>query len=435
MQVALSKLFETHEGHRLPGSSPLDVRHADRGNVRQKVSPYPTSKVPSAPTPFPTSSARPNRGTNERICVARAPARSFEDARGAPRPGEIYDGDIVFVQRGGLLGRDSHPVVASMRQINVVLASSIRASGPRAPSGATPSLGELSSSVLRPEKRWEDTCAFLGRWTPEGVAFSVDRSEGGRQGPARDDELLEVAIGGTTPLRNASTGRDPQVVDTSVTAGDVVYLGLVAEEKGSVFSYQFRAFTARQLLADAGGASSDFCRMVQTWRLGRLLDPAAGRADGGARLSTISVDVREVPTHLLAENLDCPRLGASSWGSAFPAGLSVDVNFLEALSQVPATGVQLSRGRACLMAYLERADSRWLVPESRALSRALFEPQHSIPAGAEETEWDAIWNKDEAYRAEFFKCRFVLEAALLLQEYQKANLQKFDSLKALIGSP
>jgi hypothetical protein len=435
MQVALSKLFETHEGHRLPGSSPLDVRHADRGNVRQKVSPYPTSKVPSAPTPFPTSSARPSRGTNERICVARAPARSFEDARGAPRPGEIYDGDIVFVQRGGLLGRDSHPVVASMRQINVVLASSIRASGPRAPSGATPSLGELSSSVQRPEKRWEDTCAFLGRWTPEGVAFSVDRSEGGRQGPARDDELLEVAIGGTTPLRNASTGRDPQVVDTSAAAGDVVYLGLVAEEKGSVFSYQFRAFTARQLLADAGGASSDFCRMVQTWRLGRLLDLAAGRADGAAKLSTISVDVREVPTHLLAENLDCPRLGASNWGSALPGSALNDVTFLKKLSEISASRVQLSRGRAHLMAYLERADSRWLVPESRALLSALFDAKHSIPSVSGEMAWGTIWSKEEAFRTEFFKCRFVLEAALLLQEYEKANKEKFKSLKALVAPP
>ena len=301
--------YENLNGYLANLVAPTAIRTTEP-SVRQSLA-RPTDSVPGPKTKMPTSSARPGKGTNQRILYTRV--QTVFDAKFGPvDDAPIEEGDVVFVHRGDGSTTRGHDTartsrVASLAQLNRVL---------RAHGGQKDEEGELfmnsrhdpagdqddpPTSSDFAANRWKN-CKFLANWVPDGVLVSKERE--GTQFDSNPGAALNIAVGGPTLLRNSHTGAFSQHIDDGARTLDKLFVGLVfAKEKSAdnpeekIFTYQFRLFSSRQLLfAQLGGTSlpkhinanatggdnragpsgGEFLNMVQIWRIGSILDTRAG---------------------------------------------------------------------------------------------------------------------------------------------------------------
>lgn len=128
-----------------------------------------------------------------------------------------------------------------------------------------------------PLYKWGKGCRTLAEWTLDGICCGTESEH--RRNPLVDagdasnaGELLNIAIGGPTLMRNAAKGPMPQHVDDGMRTLDKVFVGLVAyvnfeknpgalapgsagynvdnpdvQAQRTWYTYQYKAFTSRQL--------------------------------------------------------------------------------------------------------------------------------------------------------------------------------------------
>ena len=394
-----SAYFEGLQNYIVGGGRSTAVPSFD-ASARQPVG-TPTAAMPTPNGKIPTSSARPGKMTNQRITYARLVTTIPTD--GAPgaqiNPHDVQEGDIVFVHRydGMYAGHDvNKPTrVATIAQLNAALRDynypppalpanlaarprdadggyivmpaldaagdandpkgrapeDLRPPGPRGAGGPAWDAYDVEvqkHATDRNKYRWAK-CPFLAEWTPDGVCCGTEHThmEDPMVGAAASNpgELLNIAIGGPTLVRNAANHKfnmhqAEHHIDDGLRLLDKVFVGLVCYEQrddaGTLthYMYQHVPFTSRQLawaswwrglnppgrmeIFDAngwsfnpprfhpeaagdsivvGGVNSvgpsvyDFARMVQVWRIGSVLDTRGGMLP--YKCATLNVVVEE----------------------------------------------------------------------------------------------------------------------------------------------
>ena len=380
--------FEGLAGYLATAGTPTGVPGFDVSK-RQPVG-QPNGRIPGPLGSIPTSSARPGKMTNQRIVYPRLVTKFSSPADGGLDPERIGEGDIVFVHRydGINAGYDvNRPTcMATLAQLNAVFKNfnpNEKADVDRGTIDRTsadegilfmpaidPSTGGLNDPRgdrsdpewpgdrpdpfdrgdptnepwLKydremhefehdyPKWRWKH-CKALASWTPDGICCATENEH--RKDPvvgagaSNPGELLNVAIGGPTQMRNhqlydahGAHGKPCQHVDDGMRTLDKIFVGLVCTEQrdpdtGDVthYTYQYKPFSSRQLawaafqrgfaaapkpVSDAlvvggdnaaGPTVDEFSRMVQVWRVGSCLDARTGMLP--YKCATVNVVVEE----------------------------------------------------------------------------------------------------------------------------------------------
>lgn len=302
MLAAVTQDAPTYEGLRnyvLAGGRPTAVPAFD-ASARQPTG-APGGALPGAPTPIPTSSARPGKQTNQRVTYARMQTKFPSPAYGGLDPEGVHEGDVVFVHRydGMNAGHDvNRPTcVATIAQLNIIFGNfnpsePDRRSDdagvlfmdavdhvtglPNDPQGivAAPKLPvDATEAQMRaynadrylyendyPKYRWRH-CKALASWTPDGVCCATEHEHGKDtmvgKGASNPGELFNIAIGGPTLVRNAAHHKHnmhvpEQHIDDGLRVLDKVFVGLVCHEQRDEYqtlthyAYTYKLFTARQ---------------------------------------------------------------------------------------------------------------------------------------------------------------------------------------------
>jgi len=258
--------YEGLRNYVVNGGRPTAVPAFD-ASARQPMG-APGSALPGAPTPIPTSSARPGKMTNQRITYARLMTKYPSPADGGLDPDGIHEGDIAFVHRydGLNSGYDTNKptCMATLAQLNrifkdytpstsdlgtMVMAARDANGNANDPRGVTeppeeppppaPPAGNRpdpptaawvahdaamdayrsSAQVAEyhrekvlyekdyPKYRWRH-CVALSQWTLDGVCCATEHEHTKDpmvgQGASNPGELFNIAIGGPTLVRNAA---------------------------------------------------------------------------------------------------------------------------------------------------------------------------------------------------------------------------------------
>ena len=253
--------YEGLRNYVVNGGRPTAVPAFD-ASARQPMG-APGSALPGAPTPIPTSSARPGKMTNQRITYARLMTKYPSPADGGLDPDGIHEGDIAFVHRydGLNSGYDTNKptCMATLAQLNrifkdytpstsdlgtMVMAARDANGNANDPRGVTeppeeppppaPPAGNRpdpptaawvahdaamdayrsSAQVAEyhrekvlyekdyPKYRWRH-CVALSQWTLDGVCCATEHEHTKDpmvgQGASNPGELFNIAIGGPTP--------------------------------------------------------------------------------------------------------------------------------------------------------------------------------------------------------------------------------------------
>ena len=255
----------------------------------------PTDALPGVSAPVPTTSQRPNRGSNVPIVYPRT-ASAY-----------VQSGEIVFVDRysdGGAPRPLTNPAmrggagvsnarVATIEQVNALLA-------------AQPPVGAAEDILAQNHE--------ARRWELDGVCLSIDSDDANQmvpgRGPTSDHSpypLLNVVVQNHAPtlsdedgellLDSSQTPRSwtgPRIESRKVcpkgsAAGAVVYVGLFAEEVGS--TGRFIAKLRRFCSSDITSGKEKLEGIQRAWQLGKVVDTNAAAKP---RKVTIAVRVRRI---------------------------------------------------------------------------------------------------------------------------------------------
>jgi len=294
-------------------------------------------------------------------------------------PTGIHEGDVVFVHRfdgasqGYAVNKTSR--CASISQLNRALASNGATmpfgglAAQNNPSGQKPAVtrheleliianaeynAEFGKAVATPEERskerlnarkgaptkdqveqlqeyerdphnyrWKHASRILSEWTLDGVCCGTEHEHSRDpmvgSSASHPGELLNIAIGGPTAVRNSHGGPSPQQFDEGCRILDKLFVGLVAYETrdengiGAIlhYYYQFKLFTGRQLawaqlaaepsnhVEPSGPTRAEFRNMVDVWRVGTIMDTKQGMQ--GHRCATVNVVVEKWTPQMLRE--------------------------------------------------------------------------------------------------------------------------------------
>jgi|TARA_B110000902_G_scaffold34561_1_gene36733 hypothetical protein len=296
--------YENLGGYLANLAAPTAIR-TTKPNVRQPLA-RPTDQIPGAKTKMPTSSARPGKGTNQRMLYTRVQT-VFDERFGPVDAAPIEEGDIVFVHRGDgsvTRGHDTARTsrVASLAQLNRVLSShggdksaegELFMSAQHNPAGDQDYDKKSTSDFAA--HRWKN-CKFLANWVPDGILASKERE--GTNFESNPGAALNIAVGGPTLVRNSDVG-SPQHIDDGARTLEKVFVGLFATEnsddpENKFFSYLYKTFTTRQLLLSSH--LEEFQNVVQVWRIGSVLDTRSGNLT--YRCLTMNIVIEEWATEL-----------------------------------------------------------------------------------------------------------------------------------------
>jgi len=252
--------FETPGAQRFAAQFPgIGARDAGAArSVRQRVEP-PNGQIPSGTNPLPTSSARPNRGSNQKIVYTRVTEHMSSmhaaNTGASLAPDTVAEGDIVFVHKGEGLGRGTDRLsrVASIAQINAML-SDHRPSQRGRTTSKTLLLRRRkfpNISFLAPwAKTFQEGCSLLAEWRPDGVVATNERSHGildrnthplvgSETSGLTPGEAFNVCVGGVTAV-NLKAGKPIACLDN-------ILLKLIATKKtaedGDFYAYHYEIET------------------------------------------------------------------------------------------------------------------------------------------------------------------------------------------------
>lgn len=300
--------FETPGAQRFAAQFPgIGARDAGAArSVRQRVEP-PNGQVPSGTNPLPTSSARPNRGSNQKIVYTRVTEHMSSmhaaNTGASLAPDTVAEGDIVFVHNCEGLGRGTDRLsrVASIAQINAMLSDHRPSQRGRTTSKTLlrrrrdfPNITFLAPWAKTFEKNEEnDGCSLLAEWRPDGVVATNERSHGildrnthplvgSETSGLTPGEAFNVCVGGVTAV-NLKAGKPIACLDN-------ILLKLIATKKTASDDDFFYAYHYEiETCCDDGPAKETAGRSVAAYFvLGKIVDTNAAN-----NRVTLNVAIRE----------------------------------------------------------------------------------------------------------------------------------------------
>ena len=174
---------------------------------------------------------------------------------------------------------------------------------------AEAALATQTATEVCPEFDWMAVPA-LREWRPDGVLLGVEQDDTVLKSivphASTDDRLLNICVSGPCAVRNQKLTKVPQFFDDSVSAGDMLYLCVVAIPI-DYDDWEFRILpvSSRQLqefkrddepaFTGPGGIKSDvkardFNNIVAAWQLGRVVDDKLVRGQHARLL--VHVDIK-----------------------------------------------------------------------------------------------------------------------------------------------